>query len=127
MKLLAKPSKLAFMLTATAAGLLMGDAAMADTLGTVLTTSASNNFLATNNFITGFMYLAGIGMGAAGIFKLRDYMKDDQGRASLKVPAGLLIAASLALAMPSYLKTGVDTTFGTGASMNSLSGSSLGR
>jgi hypothetical protein len=127
MKFQAKSSKLAVTLSVLGVGLLVGDAAMADSLGTILDRGASQNFLSANNFITGFMYLAGVGMGAAGVFKLRDYMKDSD-RNSLKLPAGLLIAASLALALPSYLKTGVDTTFGQGnATLNTLQGSQLGR
>ena len=108
-----------------ATGMLVGSPAFAAGIGDVLAATSTANFEKINNFITAGMYLAGVGFGAAGIFKLRDYMKDDQGRASLKLPVGLLIAASLALAMPSYLKTGVDTTFGTGAAMNTLQGSTL--
>ena len=106
-------------------GVVVGEPAFAKGIGDVLDATSTANFEKINNFITAGMYLAGVGFGAAGIFKLRDYMKDDQGRASLKLPVGLLIAASLALAMPSYLKTGVDTTFGTGAAMNTLQGSKL--
>jgi hypothetical protein len=115
--------KKSILIKAAAASLAMAAVAGAHAapLGQVLSNAASNNFSQTSMFITAFMYVAGIAMGAAGIFKLRDYMKDSD-RNSLKVPAGLLLAASLALALPSYLKTGVDTTFGGGATMNSISG-----
>lgn len=117
--------KIAMTSSLVAGGLLMADVANAASVGTLLQNAASANFTQTNTFVTGFMYVAGVIMGAAGVFKLRDHMKSPDHN-PLKVPVGLLLAASLALALPSYLKTGVDTTFGQGnATMNTLNGSTL--
>jgi peptidoglycan/LPS O-acetylase OafA/YrhL len=120
--------KIAGKTLAIAAGLaLTAGAALAASLGGIADTAANQNFLSLNNFITGGMYLAGVGLGAAGVFKLRDHIKEPD-RTPLKMPLGFLVAASCALALPSYLRTGVDTTFGTGqATINDLRGSQLGR
>lgn len=106
---------------------LLAPLALAEGIGAILDRSAGENFLSINNFITGALYLAGISLGGVGIFKIRDYMKDSD-RTPLKLPLGLILTAVIAIALPSFLKTGVDTVFGQGqATLNSLEGSQLRR
>ncbi len=65
------------------------------------------------NFIASVAFVAGIGFGLAGLFKLREYFQEPD-RHTLSAPIGYLIVASLAIGLPQYLKTGQDTIGITG-------------
>jgi hypothetical protein len=65
-----------------------------------------------NKFLTAGAYVAGIAFGIGSVLGFRAYVKDERGDKTLKMPVGLLVVAALALALPSYLGTGLDTVFG---------------
>ena len=120
-----KKNKMAYLFLAL--GVLgFSDLALADSIGTIMNNVSSQNFLSINNFITAGCYLFGVGTGITAIVKFKAHAHDPD-RNPLKTPIMLLIVAACAVALPSFIKTGVDTTFGQGAAtLNSINGSQVG-
>lgn len=110
-------------LTASAAMLVSGPAAAA-TLGDLANGIVNNTLSGANNLITGGAYLLGVAFGVKAALKLKEH-NESEGRTKLSTPLTLGVVSAMLLALPSFLKTGVETTMGSGASMNSLQGTRI--
>lgn len=53
-------------------------------------------------------YLSGIGLAIKGVLKLKEH-NETKGQVGLSAPIFLLVAASMFMALPSFLNTGVNT------------------
>jgi hypothetical protein len=60
------------------------------------------------DLLAAISYLSGIGLGIKGILKLKEH-SESKGQIGLSTPIFLLVAASMFMALPSFLNTGVST------------------
>lgn len=99
----------------------VAQAASAATLGDLANGIVNNTLSGMNNLITGGAYLLGVAFGVKAALKLKEH-NESEGRTKLSTPLTLGVVSACLLALPSFLKTGVETTMGSGATMGSLNG-----
>lgn len=101
----------------------VAQAASAATFGD-LANGVVNTLSGVNNLITGGAYLLGVAFGVKAALKLKEH-NESEGRTKLSTPLTLGVVSACLLALPSFLKTGVETAMGSGATMGSLNGSRI--
>ena len=108
-----------------AAGLAMfSEPSQAQTLGDIANNIVQGTLGVVNNLITGGAYLLGVAFGVKAALKLKEH-NESEGRTKLSTPLTLGVVSALLLALPTFLKSGVETTLGSGATMGSLSGARI--
>ncbi len=108
-----------------AAGLAMfSEPSQAQTLGDIANNIVQGTLGGVNNLITGGAYLLGVAFGVKAALKLKEH-NESEGRTKLSTPLTLGVVSALLLALPTFLKSGVETTLGSGATMGSLSGARI--
>lgn len=108
-----------------AAGLAVyAEPSQAQTLGDIANAIVQGTLGGVNNLITGGAYLMGVAFGVKAALKLKEH-NESEGRTKLSTPLTLGVVSALLLALPTFLKSGVETTLGSGATMGSLTGSKI--
>lgn len=100
-----------------------GDAS-AETLGGIATDITTNTVSGAIKLITGGAYLGGVALGVKGALQLKNHNEDPRA-VPISRPIVTMVVAAALLALPTFLKSGVETTFGSGAQMNSANGSMI--
>lgn len=117
-------SKILAGLIATAGLAMFSEPSQAQTLGDIANAIVQGTLGGVNNLITGGAYLMGVAFGVKAALKLKEH-NESEGRTKLSTPLTLGVVSALLLALPTFLKSGVETTLGSGATMGSLTGSKI--
>lgn len=78
------------------------------------------------NAITGAIFIAGLGIGGAAIFKFKAH-SDNAQQVPLRIPMMYAIAAAICIGFVAFMNIGKNTMFGAGAEANKVDGSVYGQ
>lgn len=117
-------SKILAGLIATAGLAMFSEPSQAQTLGDIANAIVQGTLGGVNNLITGGAYLMGVAFGVKAALKLKEH-NESEGRTKLSTPLTLGVVSALLLGLPTFLKSGVETTLGSGATMGSLTGARI--